>query len=145
MWYNIPMEHRDRIYPIFIDWKAKPTKKGDPVNVQEFCEKHQITPADLADYVQRADYEDLLTTAALAWARGKVPELLHVAFEEARLSKDVQSIERFINIAHELKKKKDEKGIGGNQYNFFNLTDEKFKQIAARTIGTPVLLEGSSN
>lgn len=137
------MEKLDKVYSIFVEWKAKPLKATDPQNVDEFCELHEVTKSDLADFTKRPEYHDNLTTAALNWARGKVPELLHVAFEEARLSKDVASIERFINIAHELKKKKDQ-GIGGNQFNFFNIDNDKLKQIAARTIGNPLVLAGSS-
>lgn len=134
---------KERIYQIFIDWKARPTRATDPKDVDEFCKTHEIEKSDLAEFISRADYSDRLTTAALNWARGKVPELLHTAFNTAKLSGDVAAIERFISIAHALKDKKGQSGQG-NQYNFFNIDNDKLKQIAARTIGTELLPSGSS-
>jgi len=120
----------DDIYNYFIEWKAKPVDPKGVKTIPEFCEKFGVTLADIAGFAKRPDYKERLTAEAIAWGQNKVPELLHVAFEEAKMSKDVASIEKFIDIVHGLKKKKE---MGGNQFNFFNINDEQFKQIAART------------
>lgn len=125
-------EHLDKVYIKFIDWKAKPKKPEAPQTIEEFCNAHEISKADTVSFIDRPTFADDLLSATLDWARQKTPELLHSLYHEAKTTKNPLIIEKFITMAHELKKKKDEKSTTYQQFNFFNVDDERYKRIIAR-------------
>jgi len=119
-------------YKAYITWKVKLLTPQDPKNLEEFMTKYNLKPEDILSFQETPTYEDDLRKASLLWLQSKIPELLHVAYKEARESKSVSDIERLVGIAHELKKKGE---TNNNQFNFFNLDESRFKQIANRYTG----------
>jgi hypothetical protein len=129
-------------YKAYITWKVKLLTPQDPKTLEEFMTKYNLTPQDITSFQETDSYEDDLRKASLLWLQSKIPELLHIAYKEARESKSVSDIEKIVEMAHSLKKKGES---SNNQFNFFNLDESRFKQIASRYTGeASVLGEGSS-
>ena len=117
----------EKNYQAYLKWKAKLLTPKDPQNDSEFATKHGLTIQDLVSFVERPSFQDDLLLASLTWAKSKTPELLHLVYNEVKLSKSVADLEKFIQIAHEVKKKdKDDK----NSNNFFFFQDIKPEQYA---------------
>lgn len=130
-------------YKIFIQWKVKLLDPSDPQNLQEFLTKYNLTNKDILAFQAVPTYEEDLRKASLSWLQSKIPELLHVAYKEAKESKSVSDIEKLVDIAHALKKKGETQN---NQFNFFNLDANQHKRIAERYLnrGTASISSGSS-
>lgn len=130
-------------YKIFINWKVKLLDKSDPQTLEEFCTRHSLTMKDIALFQAVPTYEEDLRKASLSWLQSKIPELLHLAYKEAKESRSVSDIEKVVEIAHQLKKKGETQN---NQFNFFNLDANQHKRIAERYLnrGTVGLPAGSS-
>lgn len=118
-------------YKIYINWKVKLLDASDPQNLNEFMERYKVKKDDIVEFQNIPSYEEDLRKASLSWLQSKIPELLHVAYKEAKESKSVSDIEKLVDIAHALKKKGE---TGGNQFNFFNLPDETINRIAKRQL-----------
>ena len=129
------MSNNETAYRQYLRWKTKILSPTDPKTDQEFSVKYSISLPDIAEFTRRPEYSNDLRTAALAWLESKIPELLHVAFLEAKQTKNVNDIQKLVDIAFELRKK-DKEAKSMNQYNFFNntLTDEQIKRIAERSL-----------
>lgn len=122
-------------YKKFIEWKVKPLKKDGPKTLDEFLLVNNITQEEVNEFVSKAEFADDILAETLSWAKTKTPEMLHILYDQVRSSKSVSAVEKFLTIAHELNKKKDEKS-NNYQINFFgNIDDDKFKRIAAREVG----------
>lgn len=117
------------IYKIFLNWKVKILDSTDPKTIEEFCERYKITTQEAKAFEDLPSFEDDFRKASVIWLQSKVPELLHIAYNEAKMSKSVSDIEKLVEIAHSLRRKGDKEG---NQYNFFNLNDQQLKRIAGR-------------
>ena len=127
----------DNKYQKFIEWKTKKLGANDPKTLDEFCAKHKVSKEQIEEFVSKETFADDILMGTLNWAKSKTPEMLHLLYESARTTKSAGSIEKFLNLAHELNKKKEEKA-NYQQFNFFgNLDDERFKRIAAREVGLP--------
>jgi hypothetical protein len=122
----------EKIYHAYINWKARPIAKDDPQSPEEFCKKFKIKKSDILAFVGSPDYQDDLLTAVLNWAKSKTPELLHIVYNEVKLNKSVADLERFVQLAHEIKKKdKEQKQV--TNYNFFtNIKDQQYANIIRR-------------
>lgn len=122
-------------YKEFLRLKTRPKKEGDPSSAEEFCKKYNISIETYLSFMEEPTFFDDILNESLNWAKGKTPEVLHILYENIKLSKSSADIERFMNLVHELKKKKEERAGQYNQFNFFgSLSEEKFKQIAQREI-----------
>lgn len=132
----------DEIYRIYVKWRARPITKGAPQHDDAFCEQYGITMKDVISFVERPEYQDHLLSESINWAKSKTPELLHIVYNEVKLNKSVADLERFMHVAHEIKKKdKENKTI--NNFNFFaDLKDEQFNNIVRRE--ARILSEGSA-
>ena len=119
----------ERIYSTYLKWKARPMSKTGPQTEQEFADHFKVTLPDLIAFIELPSYQDDLLLASLTWAKSKTPELLHIVYNEVKMNKSVNDLEKFIQIAHEIKKKdKDDKTV--NNFNFFaNLKDEQLSLI----------------
>jgi hypothetical protein len=122
-------------YKDFINWKVKPLKKDDPKSLEEYLIVNDITQEEINEFVGKPEFADDILAETLSWAKTKTPEMLHILYDQVRSNKSVTAVEKFLTIAHELNKKKDEKS-NNYQINFFgNIDDDKFKRIAAREVG----------
>lgn len=125
-------------YKEFIKLKCRPGREGDPTSPEDFCKRYGITMEQFHGFLSEPTFADDVLVQSLDWAKGKTPELLQILYESIKTTKSASDIERFMNLVHELKKKKDEREGQYNQFNFFgSLSEEKFKQIAQRELGAP--------
>lgn len=122
-------------YKEFIRFKCRTKKENDPKSPEEFCLLHDITMEEFLQFTDEPTFSDDILASSLDWAKEKTPELLKILYDTIKTTKSSNDIERFMNLVHELKKKKDERAGQYNQFNFFGtLSDEKFKAIAAREV-----------
>jgi hypothetical protein len=135
MGYRKYPHQMDRHYITYLKWRAKKLAPSDPKTPEEFAKSLNLPLQALLEFEARPSFEDDLRKASLSWLQSKIPELLHVAYQEAKESKDVGDIEKLVDIAHRLRKKSEE---GGNQFNFFNLNDETINRIAQRQLGSGI-------
>ena len=123
---------KDKLYKIFIEWKARPIIEGQGVQtIDEFCEKYKTTKKQLLEFTDHPTFSEDIVTETLLWAKSKTPELIHTVYNQIRLSKSVNDLARFLELIHEVKEKKE--STQNNQYNFFNNLDEQaYRNIIAR-------------
>lgn len=123
-------------YKEFIKLKCRPLKDTDPKSPEEFCALHNISIGHYLSFSEEPTFADDILSQSLDWAKGKTPELLQILYNTIKTTKSANDVERFMNIVHELKKKKDERSSQMNQFNFFgSLSEERFKSIAQRELG----------
>lgn len=129
------MSNTETAYHQYLRWKSKILSATDPKTDQEFADRYTVSLPDIAEFTRRPEYSNDLRTTALAWLESKIPELLHVAYQEAKQTKNVNDIQKLVDIAFELRKK-DKEVKSMNQYNFFanTLTNEQIKRIAERSL-----------
>lgn len=126
------MSDLNKAYLAYIKWRSHPVEKTDPQNNDEFCAKYAITQKDLISFINRETYQDDLLISSLNWAKSKTPELLHLVYNEVKLNKSVADLDKFIQLAHEIKKK-DKDAKANNNFFFFNdIKDEQYRNIIAR-------------
>lgn len=135
------MPDLNKAYLAYIKWRSHPVGKDDPKTPEEFCAKHGVTTQDLIAFVSRETYQDDLLLSSLNWAKSKTPELLHLVYNEVKLNKSVVDLDKFIQLAHEIKKK-DKESKTVNNFNFFSeINDKQYKNIIAREAS---YIDGSS-
>lgn len=124
-------------YRAYVIWKARPINTDDPTypqNIDEFMTLHKLTKENIREFISRPSFGDDIEYEAIAWAKSKVPTLIHRAYDHAKKSGTMQDLEKFMNII-----KGKEQTSQNNQFNFFgNLTDEQFRRIATREVGLPL-------
>ena len=120
------------IYKSYIRWRARPISSTDPQTDDQFCLKYNVTKKDLISFIEKPEYQDDLLLASLSWAKSKTPELLHIVYNEVKLNKSVADLDRFIQLAHEIKRK-DKETKSTTNFNFFtNLKPEQYANIIRR-------------
>lgn len=123
---------KNKLYLIFLKWKAKPISPSDPQTVEEFCTKYKTDKKQIIEFMQQESYYDDLLTETLNWGKAQTPELLHTIYTNIKLSKSVTDLARFLEVVHDIKKK-DDVSKTSNQFNFFNtLDDNQYKHIITR-------------
>ena len=126
------MPDLDKIYRLYIKWKSRPITPKDPQSDEEFATKYKISKLDLVGFIERPEYQDDLLTSSLNWAKAKTPELLHLVYNEVKLSKSVGDLEKFMNLVHDVKRKDKDDKAGNNFFFFQNLKPEQYASIIAR-------------
>lgn len=122
----------NKAYLAYVKWRACPIGPADPQSTEAFCTLHKITTQQIIDFINKESYQDDLLITSLNWAKSKTPELLHIVYNEVKLNKSVADLDRFIQLAHEIKKK-DKESKTVNNFNFFKEIDEKqYRNIIAR-------------
>lgn len=127
-------KHLDHVYKKFVRWKAADPKDRSPSSIQQFSKEYKVTAEQIADFKERPGYHDQIEKHAKNWGRGKIPEMLHTLYEKAKNSGKPKEIREFIDLVTE------DSNSGGdtqNTLNLFNLSDERFEEIAKRATGEP--------
>lgn len=93
-------------YKEFIKLKCRPLKDTDPKSPEEFCTLHNISIGHYLSFSDEPTFADDILSQSLDWAKGKTPELLQILYNTIKTTKSANDVERFMNIVHELKKKK---------------------------------------
>lgn len=118
-------------YLKYLAWLSKDLSEApsDPQSIPEFMARFDITLEEIKEFHTSPSFEDDFRKAQASWLQSQVPNLLHTAVKEAKMSKSVSDIEKLVSLAHNLKDKASNTNI---QNNFFNLNDEKIQKIAKR-------------
>lgn len=123
---------KNKLYLIFLKWKAKPINPADPQGIDEFCKKYKTDKKQILEFIQTETYYDDLLTETLNWGKAQTPELLHTVYANIKLSKSVTDLARFLEVVHDIKKKDDILKTQNN-FNFFNtIENDQYSNIIRR-------------
>lgn len=121
------------MYDKFIKWYSKPKNKRKPRTLEGFCELYNIKRKDIDEFKDRPTFQSDVAMATRKWAKDRIPELIHILYETAQSSGNVNSIEGFMRLLQE-----DEEEKGNSFEEIINktiFTDEQRQQIADRIAG----------
>lgn len=124
-------------YQAFLRWRASPAAPGEPQNLTEYAKSRSLSADEVRSFVERPTYHTDLLAAALLWAKSKVPQLLHDAFERAKDARGKTSdAEKFMQLVIELDKAQkapDRSPQAPGTTNFiFNVDDTKLRELTER-------------
>jgi len=130
-WYNIFMSQivpHQNAYNFFIRWFTTPPNERIPASKDQFYTTIGINDDIVAEYQSRDTYYDDIYKEARNWGRSKIPQLLHMLYEEFKQTKKPAILETYKKLLEVDKKE------GGSTFNFntFNPSDEQYRQILAR-------------
>lgn len=122
---------RENIFKRFIAWEALPLSKRNPKTLNEFMEINSLVKEDISEFINRDDYADLLDDSVIKWAKGKLPEIIHMLYDKIREEKSTKDIIAFKELLDKVDKTKEREG-NTNILNIINPTKEQYEQIIAR-------------
>lgn len=119
---------KNKIYPIYLQWFAKPPGKRRPPTLEEFLTRYKITKKDIIDFHERQEFYDDLENAAVKWGQQRLPELLHLLYDKIKSGKSSSDIKVFKDLVYPEKKQTQSNNVNV----ILNLQDEQYKQIIQR-------------
>lgn len=114
------------IYNIFIKWYTMPKESREPRTLKEFCDQFEITKEDISEFMQRDTYYDDLMKEGKNWGKSKLPEMLHILYEDFKENKKPITAQAFKQLLEVDKEQKT------NNINVFNISDQQYRQIVQR-------------
>ena len=142
----------DKIYKIYIEWKARPQinitnmatqaeveaiqKLNIPKNNAEFAKKYKITDEEIRGFLARQEYHTDLRQATVRYGQSQLTNLLHTALDKAKKSNKIADVETAINLVENLKKRiidnPDQEAL------FDRLTEEDYERIISREVNARI-------
>ncbi len=126
---------KQQTYSVFVKWFAMPKETRYPATEEEFCTLAKISKQDLAEFANRDTFYDDLVKEAKNWGKTKLPEMLHMLYNDFKENKKPVVAQTFKSL---LELDKEQKPLN---INVFNLPEQQYRQIVAREAK---LLETSS-
>lgn len=117
----------DRVYRLYVIWQSEPPVERKHDTLKDFSVFHKVSEADLATFENAPGYYEDLEREATKWGRSKLPELLHLLYNQILKTKKGSDIETFKKLIS-----RDANAPSGNTINIFNLDDKQKKQIIER-------------
>lgn len=114
------------VYTIFIKWFAMPKETREPKTMAEFCSQYNITKSDISAFTTKDSYYEDLVKEAKNWGKSKLPEMLHILYNDFKESKKAITAQTFKQL---LELDKEQKPLN---INVFNLPEQQYRQIVAR-------------
>jgi len=143
------MENKDVKYLLFVKWMALPLetkeKNNLPLNNKQFMDKYNISYNELQEFVDAETFSEDLERETIRWGKRQLPEILHSVYKKFLETKKPEHARLFKDLLNASKVEEKEKANSNiNQFNFFNVDEEKRREITERMARRAGLLPGGS-
>jgi len=91
-------EQKEKIYSAFIKWYASPVDSRKPRTIEEWCTQFNIPTNLVGEFTHKREFTDDIYREAIAWGKSKIPELLHILYQQYLITKAPATLKLYKEI-----------------------------------------------